>query len=360
MIFHKTLLRELTSTAFATFLVLLGIVLTTQLVRLLGLAASGSITSTSVIALLGFTALSYLPTLLSLTLFIAVLMTLSRGYRDSEMVVWFACGLSLTRWVKPVLMFALPLVLTISVLALALSPWAAGRAEDYRKIMDSRDDASTLAPGVFRESRQAERVYFVEEVSGADNLVANVFIRSTQHGKQGVMVAKRGFQETHENGDRFLVMLTGHRYEGEPGNADFKIYEFERYAVRVETQDAVRAPGTKNLSTQELIDIGGPRHLGELSWRVGLPVSALLLALLAIPLSFVNPRAGRSINLIVAVLIYMVYVNMISVVQAYIAQSRLPLTQGLLMLHLLVVVLLLAMFYRRLSVFSLRRLFSRK
>ena len=92
MIFHKTLLRELTSTAFATFLVLLGIVLTTQLVRLLGQAAGGVITSTSVIALLGFTALSYLPTLLSLTLFISVLMSISRAYRDSEMVVWFACA----------------------------------------------------------------------------------------------------------------------------------------------------------------------------------------------------------------------------------------------------------------------------
>mgnify|MGYP003346659306 FL=1 len=273
---------ELTSTAFATFLVLLGIVLTTQLVRLLGQAASGMITSTSVIALLGFTALSYLPTLLSLTLFIAVLMTLSRAYRDSEMVVWFACGMGLTRWIKPVLMFALPLVLTIAALALVLSPWASGRAEDYRKIMDSRDDASTVSPGVFRESRQAERVYFVEEVSGTDNLVANVFINSTQHGKQGVMVAKRGYQEMHENGDRFLVLLNGYRYEGEPGNADFKIYEFERYAVRTETREAIRAPNTKSAATLELIMQPEPRNLGELSWRFGLPVCALLLSLLEI------------------------------------------------------------------------------
>jgi lipopolysaccharide export system permease protein len=358
MIFHKTLLRELTSTAFATFLVLLGIVLTTQLVRLLGQAASGAITSTSVIALLGFTALSYLPTLLSLTLFISVLMSISRAYRDSEMVVWFACGMSLVRWVRPVLMFALPLVFTIAVLALGLSPWAAGRAEDYRKIMDSRDDASTLSPGVFRESRQAERVYFVEEVSGADNLVANVFISSTQHGKYGVMVAKRGFQETHENGDRFLVMLNGHRYEGEPGNADFKIYEFERYAVRTESREALRAPSTKAASTMELLAQPVPRHLGELSWRVALPVSALVLALLAIPLSFVNPRAGRSINLVIALLTYMVYSNLLSIMQASIAQSRVSLVPGMLAVHAVMVLLLVMMFYRRLSVFSLYRLFK--
>ena len=357
MIFHKTLLRELTSTALATFLVLLGIVLTTQLVRLLGLAASGSITSTSVIALLGFTALGYLPTLLSLTLFIAVLMSISRSYRDSEMVVWFACGMSLTRWVKPVLMFALPLVLTIALLALGLSPWAAGKAEDYRKVLDSRDDASTISPGVFRESRQAERVYFVEEVSGADNLVANVFISSTQNGKHGVMVAKRGYQETHENGDRFLVMLNGRRYEGEPGKADFKLYEFERYAVRTETHEAIRAPSTKSAQTLELITQPGPKNLGELSWRIGLPVSALLLSLLAIPLSFVNPRAGRSINLVVALLVYMVYANLLSIMQASIAQGRVSLAPGVLAVHAMMLIVLLLMFYRRLGVFSLVRLF---
>lgn len=360
MIFHRTLLREMTSTALGTFLVLLGIVLTTQLVRYLALAAGGAITSSSVVALLGFTLIGFLPTLLSLTLFIAVLMTLSRAYRDSEMVVWFSCGLGLTRWITPVLIFALPLVLTIAALALGLSPWAAGKAEDYRKLLDSRDDASAIQAGVFRESRQADRVFFVEGASATDNLVSNVFVSSTQQGRSGVMVAKEGFQETAPNGDRFLVMRNGYRYEGEPGRADFRIYEFERYAVRVETQDAVRAPGTKNLSTPDLIAIGGPRHLGELSWRIGLPVSALLLALLAIPLSFVNPRAGRSINLIVAVLIYMVYVNMISVVQATIAQSRLQLTPGLVTLHSVVLVLLLLLFHHRLSVFSLRRLFARR
>ena len=358
MIFHKTLLRELTSTALATFLVLLGIVLATQLVRLLALAAGGAITSTSVIALLGLTLIGFLPTLLSLTLFIAVLMTISRAYRDSEMVVWFSSGVSLTRWVKPVLIFALPLVFIIALLGLGLSPWAEGKAEDYRKILDSRDDASAISPGVFRESRQADRVYFVEAASGSDNRVTNVFVSSTQQGKTGVMVAQQGFQETAPNGDRFLVLLNGHRYEGEPGHADFRIYEFERYAVRIEMQEAVRAPGTKNTPTLELIEQGEPRQLGELSWRIGLPVSALLLALLAIPLAFVNPRAGRSMNLILAVLVYMIYVNLLSVIQAYIAQSRLHLAPGLLVVHAVVAFLLVVLFYRRLSVVSFSRLFK--
>ncbi len=355
MIFHRTLLRELTGNALATFLVLLGIVLATQLVRLLSLAAGGAITSGSVVALLGFVTIGYLPTLLSLTLFIAVLMTLSRAYRDSEMVVWFSGGLSLARWVKPVLMFALPVVLVIAGVALTLAPWASGKAEALRKMLDSRDDVSAVIPGVFRESRLADRVYFVEEVSGTTNRVGNVFVSSRQNGKSAITVAREGLQQTGPDGDRLLVLLNGYRYEGEPGQADFRTFEFERYTVRIESREVARTQGTKVLKTMDLIGSAVPSHQGELSWRIGLPVSALLLALMAIPLSFVNPRAGRSMNLIVAVLVYMTYVNLLSIIQVHIAQSRLQMAPGVLMIHAAVALILVALFYRRLSVTSLRR-----
>lgn len=358
MIFRKALLREFTTAAIGIFLVLLGITLTTQLVRLLGQAASGAITSTGVVALLGLTLVNYLPVLLSLTLFIAVLLTLTRGYRDSEMVVWFSCGVSLVRWVRPVLVFALPLVFTIALLSTLLSPWAVGKSEELRRLMDSRDDVSNVAPGVFRESRQGERVYFVEEVSGSENLVANVFVSSIQTGKAGVMVARRGFQETAANGDRFLVLLNGRRYEGQPGSAEYKIYEFERYAMRIETAEtAVRSPTTKTASTLDLLLTRTPPNLAELSWRVGLPLSALILSLLAIPLSFVNPRAGRSMNLVLALLVFMIYSNLLSIVQAAIAQTRLSFAVGLWVVHLCMLLLLATLFYRRLMVFSFFRMF---
>jgi lipopolysaccharide export system permease protein len=358
MIFRHALLRELATSAAATFLVLLGISVTTQLVRLLGQAASGVITSTGVVALLGFTLVGYLPILLSLTLFIAVLMTLTRSYRDSEMVVWFSCGQGLSRWIGPVLAFAAPVVLTVGLLSLLLAPWAVERAEEFRRQMDSRDDVAQVTPGVFHESRRADRVYLVEEVPGKTNLVANVFVSSTQNGREGVMVAQSGFQETAANGDRFLVLLNGRRYEGEPGSPEYKIFEFGRYAMRIESGEAAeRAPTTKTLSTLELLRDPVPRNLGELSWRVGLPASALLLSLLAIPLSFVNPRAGRSMNIVLAILVYMVYSNLLSIMQASIAQSRVDVAIGIWGVHAVMLLLLLGMFYQRLSVFSLWRLF---
>ena len=357
MIFRKSLLLELVTVAAGTFLVLLGISVTTQLVRLLGQAATGSITSVSVAALLGFAMVNYLPVLLSLTLFIAVLMALSRSYRDSEMVVWFSSGLALTEWIRPVLAFAVPLVLVIALLSLMLTPWSVAKSEELRRQMEGRDDVAAISPGVFRESHQAERVYFVEEVAGEQSVVANVFVSSSQLKKQGVMVAARGFQETAPNGDRFLVLLNGRRYEGVPGSAEYKIYQFERYSMRIDSKEATaaRAPTTKSLSSRELLSDPSPANLAELSWRIGLPASALILALLAIPLSFVNPRAGRSMNLVFALLVYMVYSNLLSIAQASIAQSRMSLLSGLWGVHALMLALLLVMFYRRLMVFSLFR-----
>ena len=349
MIFHRAVVREFANTALATFFVLLGITLTTQLVKLLGQAAKGIITPTGLMALLGFTVVNYLPVLLSLTAFIAVLLTLMRSYRDSEMVVWFSSGLSLTRFIRPVLMFAVPLVITIAVVSLVLAPWAVSKSEDLRRLMDSRDEVAAITPGVFRESNRSDRVYFVEEISGADNMVGNVFVSGTQHQKLGVMVAQRGFTERAENGDRFLVLLDGRRYEGSPGAADYRIYEFKRYAMRIDIGGlAERAPTSKSLSSLELVSDPTARNMSELSWRIGVPLRALILALLAIPLSFVNPRSGRSLNLVLALLLYMTYSNVMSIAQAWIAQGRMNLA-GAMSIHVVMTAVLLIFFYRRLS-----------
>ncbi len=342
--------------AVPTFLVLLGITVATQLVRFLGLAAGGSITLTGVFALLAFTSFNYLPVLLSLTLFIAVLMSLTRGYRDSEMIVWFGSGLSLTAWIRPVLSFAVPMVILIALLSLWLSPWAITKSDEFRNYMDNRHDVSQMAPGMFRESKQSERVFFVENVNEGENMVANVFVSSTQHQKTGVIVAKRGFLQTADNGDRFLVLLNGRRYEGLPGTTEYTISEFERYAIRIETSEIKAAtPSTKSLSTLDLLRDPNPIYRGELAWRIGLPLSALVLALLAIPLSFVNPRAERSLNLVLAIVVYMIYNNFLSIAQAWIAQQRISLPVGLWGVHVVMLLILAVLFFRRLTLFSIFR-----
>src|SRR5438046_10118061 len=96
MIFHRALLREFAGLAGAVFMTLFAISLTTRLIRLLGQAAGGTIPSDAVIAFLGFFALGALPVLLSLPMFLSVLLTLARGWRDSDMGIWLGSVLPLT------------------------------------------------------------------------------------------------------------------------------------------------------------------------------------------------------------------------------------------------------------------------
>ncbi len=358
MVFQRALLRELTvafSTVFASlFAIVVTILVVNNLVRYLGDAASGVITSEAVAALLGFSLVGYLPVILSLTLFIAVLLTLTRSYRDSEMVVWFSAGLSLAGWVRPVMMFALPVVGAIALLSFVLTPWSIQQSAEYRRQLDSRDEVAAVSPGVFRESKRAERVYFVEGLAPGEKAVKNVFMQSVQNGKLGVMVSQSGYQETAPNHDKFMVLVDGRRYEGEAGSAEFSILEFQRYAVRVETYEAtVGETSPKQLTTGQLLRERTPANLGEFLWRLGLPVSALVLALMAIPLSFVNPRAGRSLNLIFALLLYMTYSNLVSIAQAWVAQEKLNFAVGMWVVHVVMAGLLLALFYRRLTLFSI-------
>src|SRR5512135_2578652 len=216
MIFQRTLLREFANLAVAVFLTLFAIALTTQLIRLLGQAAGGKIPSDAVLAYLGFFSLGVLPVLLSITLFIAVLLTLARSYRDSEMVVWFSSGLSLAAWLRPVLGFALPIVAVIAALSLFISPWAMELSGQY---------ASRIDPGTFGESANRDRVFFVESIAGNKTSVRNVFVNSLQQHRDGVMFSRTGRTETAPNGDRFLVLEEGRRYDGLPGQADYRQME---------------------------------------------------------------------------------------------------------------------------------------
>ena len=355
MIFQRALLREFASLAGAVFMTLFAIALTTRLIRLLGQAAGGKIPSDAVIAFLGFFALGTLPVLLSLTMFISVLMTLTRSWRDSEMVIWFGAGQSLAAWLKPVMIFALPLVAVITALSIFISPWAAQMGAQYATKLESRDDVSRVSPGVFGETASRDRVFFVESVSGDQSSVQNVFVSSSQQAKPGVSMSRSGHTETQPNGDRFLVLEQGRRYEGAPGDSQYRITEFDRYAARIETREGKEPAVTqKTLPTWDLVVNPTNQNLGELLWRVGIPVSALVLVLMAIPLSFVNPRAGRSINLMIALLTYIVYSNLLSVSVARVAQGRMDFAVGAWLVHAGMALLLVFMFAQRMQLIRLR------
>jgi lipopolysaccharide export system permease protein len=355
MIFQRALLREFAGLAGAVFMTLFAIAVTTRLIRLLGQAAGGKFPSDAVFAFLGFFALGALPVLLSLTMFISVLLTLTRQWRDSEMVIWFTTGQPLTAWLKPVSLFALPQIAVIAALSLFISPWAAQMAGQYASKLETRDDVSRVSPGVFGETNNRQRVFFVESVSGDSSAVQNIFVSSVQQNRSGVSMSRSGHTETADNGDRFIVLDKGRRYEGAPGDPEYRLTEFDRYAARIEAKESREVtPTHKNLPTYALIASPTNQNLGELLWRIGIPISALVLVLLAIPMSFVNPRAGRSANLLFALLTYIVYSNLLSVSQARVAQGRMDFGVGWWLVHAGMVVLLLIMFAQRMQLIRLR------
>ncbi|MES2499463.1 MAG: LPS export ABC transporter permease LptF [Pseudomonadota bacterium] len=347
-IFKKSLSHELISTAGGLFLILIGIVVAQRAGHLVRLASKGSVPNDAITTLLGFSMVKFLPMILSLTIFLSVLMTLTRWHRDSEMAVWFSSGLSVSNWIRPILNFAVPVMVVISLLSFFVMPWATQKVEDYRVVLKSRDELAAISPGVFKESNGGERVYFIESFDELGNVVKNIFVQTTQHQKTGIIVASKGNREKAENGDNFIVLKEGRRYEGKPDTAEISTTEFERYAIRIETKEVAREPNsTDALPTEKLLISQSPADQAELQWRLAIPISALILVLLAVPLSFVDPRAGRSLNLMFALLIYIIYNNILSIFQAWITQGRLSSLVGLWPVHIFFLLLAFYMYYRR-------------
>ena len=360
MIFEKAIRRDLASLSGVVFATLFTIMVTTTLIRMLGRAAGGSVDTGSLLPLIAFAAINLLPILLVLTVYISVLMSITRAYRDSEMVIWFSSGRSLGAWVRPVLRFALPVLLVVLVSAFEAAPWANRQTSEYKRRFEQREDVSQVAAGQFRESASAERVFFVEALSEDQNSVRNVFVTQRRGNRLTIVAAAGGHIEVKPDGDRFLVLERGRRYDGESTGPAFRLMEFERYGLRMEPRKGgVRDDSSKTKTTMELLESSMPRDRAELLWRIGIPVSLVVLALLAIPLSSLNPRVGRSVNLFVALLTYVVYNNLISVSQAWVAQERIGFATGVVSVHAVFLAVVAALFWRRIALPDLR-IFRRK
>ena len=351
MLFRTSLIREYAEAGIATFFVLFGITLTTQFIRFLGYAAKGSIATDAVFTFLGFATLKYFPVIMLVTIFISILLVLTRSFRDYEMFVWFTFGQSLGRWISPTLVYSAPMILLVGFMSLFLSPWATGKTEEFKRQLESRDEVSAISPGVFKESRSGDRVFFVDKLAMDLTIVQNIFMYSQENGETGVTVAKRGYQELASPEQHYLVLEKGRRYLGPTGTAAFKIVEFDEYGAKIESKKIEQyVPSVRAQSTLSLLENKDSGSKAELIWRVGFPISAILLAVLAIPLSFVNPRAGRSANLLAAILVYLVYSNVLNMMQAWIAKGLVAPLVGLFSIHGFMIFMIVLLFYTRSSV----------
>jgi lipopolysaccharide export system permease protein len=358
MLFDTTVRRELARGFGATLVVTLTIVLTSLLIRTVGQAASGAVAPQDVVLLLGYLALGYLPTFLSLSLFVAVVVTLGRMHRDSEMAIWFASGVSTPRFVRPVLRMAWPVLLVVALLVLFVWPWGNRNSLELRDRYQQRSDLSRVTPGVFQASRDGQRVFFIER-EGADGVNArNVFILTQTERGESVTSARAG-RLSREGDDTFLVLDRGQRNDVDQRNGERTLSSFESYRILAGEQAATSATNlpTKATSTIALLRQPTPRGQGELCWRLGVLLAAPNLVLLGIGLSATNPRRASNWNLLFALLTFVVYLNLLNLSQAWVGSGRVGLATALFGLHGTAFALALALLWWRdhASVLSLRR-----
>ncbi|WBY02103.1 LPS export ABC transporter permease LptF [Ramlibacter tataouinensis] len=334
MLFHSSLRRELARSFGATLVVLVTIVMTMTLIRTLSQANRGSVNPQEVLMVMGYTVLGYLPPILTLCLFIAIVGTLSRMYSDSEMVIWFSAGRGLSALLRPLLMFAWPILAVIAAMGLLVWPWANQQTQDLKDRYGSRGDLERVAPGQFQESASGTRVFFLDKDTPDNKSGKNIFISTVEKGKQTVTTARTGRVVT-EGETQFLLLSNGQRLETQVEGGNLKISEFHELGNKVGStqlgpQD--NAP-SKTLSTYALLASPSGPNLGELAWRIGLALAALNFVVIAITVSSVNPRAGRSGNLVFALFAFIVYYNLLNLGQSWISSARVGFLPFMLTLH---------------------------
>ena len=327
MLFHSSIRKELARSFGATLVVLATVVMTMTLIRTVGEASRGSFNPTDVMIVMGYTVLSDMPTILSMSLFIAILSVLTRMYKDSEMVIWFGSGQGLTSLLAPLMRFAWPILVVIVVLAFLILPWAFGRIEDLRDQYDKRSDLARIEPGQFQESANGDRVFFIEKSSGVAQTGNNVFIATNEPGKQTVTSARKGRIDWVDS-QKYLLLEDGQRLEKSTGKQDVTVSEFKTYGARIDAEDASTRTyePTSSLDTLQLLRTPTPKHLGELSWRLGLGLAAFNFIIIGVAASGLNPRVGRTANLGFAFLIFVVYFNALVLGKSWIESGQVPFT----------------------------------
>lgn len=334
MLFDSTLRRELARNFGATLVVILTIVLTMLLIRTLGRAAGGEIAPQEVVLFLGYIALGHLPTMLALSLFVSVVATLSRMYRESEMTIWFASGLGLTRFVRPVLKVSWPVLLVIGLLALFVWPWQNQRSVELKERFERRSDLSRVAPGQFQTSSDGKRVFFIDRDTADSHTGRNVFILGSLPDSESVTSALRGHVE-FEGDDRFLLLTRGQRNDENLRTGEKTLARFESYRVQAgeKVLSGMDTLPPKARSSFDLLFDPTPRNQGQMAWRLGLLLGAANLTLLGIGLSATNPRRASNWNLLIALLAFVVYYNVINLTEAWIGGSKVGMGSALVLAH---------------------------
>lgn len=330
-IIDRMLFREVLKTLAVILFILLLVLLASHMVKLLGKAASGALTSDVLLTLVGLQAVKVIGVLLPPAFFFALLWVLGSMHRDGEMIALQSGGLGSSRILRSVMLIAVPLALLAGVLVLYLVPWANAQVELIKFAQRDKADISGVRPGRFNEFNSGKLVVYSRSSSPDGRQLLDVFIQDRQQGKPGVVVAEQAYQTTDEGtGERFIILANGRRYQGQPGQADYALGSFHEYAIKIPQLDL----GSRNLraGARDSLTLWRDTDLysrAELQYRFSVPTAVLVFALLSIPLARSQPRRDIYGRVGLAVLVYFVFLNLQRVAERWMELGSTPAWLGM-------------------------------
>ena len=341
--------KELAQTFLGVSVVLLIVIIGKSFISLLSKVMIGKLPSDVVIPLLGLGILKSAILLVPFALLITIMLALGRYYRDSEIYAIKASGIGTFSLLRYASLVIIPIILLLIYLSIFSAPWASQQIEQIKLRAKGLTDIHGITPGQFIESNQGNWVVFVEEADKETGKVKNVFISDRREGKVAIETAQFAEQKNLEElGGESLILNKGQRYQGVPGEGGFTLLKFDQHAVRIPEFDLnVDEKDPEFRLTSQLINSDSTDDQAELQWRLSIPIAAVLLALLAFPLSVSSPRQGRFAKLGIAIAIYLIYANLLILSEAWIVNGKLPSMPGMFVVHFGLLLLITMLFLKQ-------------
>ena len=334
----RYILREVAASWAAVTLVLMFVLVGNQVAQVLGQAAEYRYPHGVVWHLIVLTSIQNLSVVVPVGLLLGIMLALGRLYHESEMAAIRACGVGPLRILRPVLMLAGVITALLAWLCLSLAPRAFDEAQAIRRDALRQAQFGALVPGRFHSFAGGTGVFYAESVSASGEL-EHVFVERRVQGHLEIALAARARHYAEEGGLlQVIVLYDGERYEGTPGVARMRRMEFREHGIPVRLGDpAAGPPRVETLPTMSLWGSRAPINVAELQWRLSLPLMVLVLAWLAVPLSELRPREGRYARIGYAILLYFIYVNLLTAARSWLEKGSLAPFPGLWWPHVLIV-----------------------
>jgi lipopolysaccharide export system permease protein len=331
---QRYVLREVIQTWLAVTGVLVAILVSNQLSRVLGQAADNQYGRHVVFDLIALGAIMNLSVIVPVGLLLAVVLTLGRMYHDSEMAALQACGFGPARLLAPLFGFAAVIAVGLAWLVFVQVPQADGQAQLLRQSALKEAQFGQLDAGRFKAFSGGDAVFYAERVD-AEGVLHNVFVQRESAGRIEVALADTAtYSKAAPNGVHLVTLFNGRRYEGVPGRNDFRVIEFREHGIPISTPADVAGtqdPDTK--PTRDLLGSNAPSDIAQLQYRTSTPLMALVLTLVAVPLSRLRPRQGRYARVGFAIVVYFVYSNLLTAAKVWLEKGELPPMVGVWWVH---------------------------